>query len=106
MLRLLRDGWDVVCLIRRNVAPAREKVDCLMADLDDLHSLHLAERLAGPIDVLFHAGAALRAANFGKTEPLDMPVPNIDVMRSDVAGTRPVARKNSQICSPHSFPKA
>ena len=62
VLRLLRDGWDVVCLIRRNVA-ASEKVGCLTADLNDLPSLQLTERLAGPIDVFFHAGAALPAAD-------------------------------------------
>jgi len=59
VLELRRRGWNVICLVRRQVEPVDPEIECVTADLSqptDIPFLQLAVR---PIDALFHFGALL-----------------------------------------------
>jgi len=59
VLKLLSRGWNVVCLVRRDVEPALVNVCPLRMDLNGLDTEQLLDRVTQPVDVIFHVGAAL-----------------------------------------------
>ena len=63
VLRLLRDGWEVVCLVRRALTPRSDSVVCLRADLNDLALGCALARVRGPIDCVFHLASAMPSAD-------------------------------------------
>ncbi len=56
---LLENGWEVCCLLRRHLSPARKGLSVLMGDLLQHSSLTLDESVTGPLDAVFHCAALL-----------------------------------------------
>jgi nucleoside-diphosphate-sugar epimerase len=59
VLYLVRNGWEVTCLVRRNLISRWEQIDCRTAQMDALDDASLRQSLSGNIDCVFHLAAAL-----------------------------------------------
>jgi UDP-glucose 4-epimerase len=54
VLYLVRNGWEVTCLVRRNLTPRWEQIECRTAELDALEPAAF-----GNIDCVFHLAATI-----------------------------------------------
>lgn len=63
VLSLLREGSEVVCLVRRRLAPKSGSAVCVLADLDDLSPTQIRKQIDGPIDCVFHLAATMPATD-------------------------------------------
>ena len=54
VLSLVRNGWEVTCVVRRNLTPRWERIECRTAELDALDRVSF-----GNVDCVFHLAATL-----------------------------------------------
>ena len=59
VLGLVRNGWEVTCLVRRPVVARFEQIGCAMVDLEAFDSAGLRQSLPEKIDCVFHLAATI-----------------------------------------------
>lgn len=59
IIELLKNGWEIFCLVRQHIPAPPAGIVCIYADLSDPDSIDVAVEQTSNIDVIFHIGALL-----------------------------------------------